>query len=186
MSRTEPMETRNIPKTMRERREIWAASALLEEVTQANGTLKSDQTPSCFCFTGLACEIYRRIEQAGTWIPKDVRVSSGYYVGQGYIFLLNGEENPSVMPKPVQDFYGLSSYTGSYNWISPSGDLRGSSLIQDNDHGHDFLYLAQVLRLEPVGLITRAAEREIVETNQPLANPKAFTDYIYAEKDHEE
>ena len=53
------------PNTMIERRKAWIDAATSGKYTQTRSEFKSKEKDNCFCFTGLACEIYREMTGDG-------------------------------------------------------------------------------------------------------------------------
>lgn len=77
---------------------------------------------NCFCWSGVACEIYRRETHNGKWWYNNFELVNQYYL--------------TDMPIQVRDYFGLKSIWGS---------CGTRSLVALNDDGISFPELADLM-----------------------------------------
>ena len=92
-----------------------------------------------YCCLGVACDI----SQIGEW---------AVFVGEWAVFnryqVSDLDKSETTMPDAVRRFYGFTTGAGDYI------DKRGvsQSLMNDNDAGHTFDQIADIIEAEPLGL----------------------------------
>lgn len=95
----------------------------------------------CYCFFGVACEVYRKRVNRGHWRQVGMCASGGIMYG----FDLNAGCATREMPLAVQTWFGFTTTDGSYcggRW----------SLMARNDDQVDFFALARTIEQKPRGL----------------------------------
>jgi len=99
-----------------------------------DGAVNSGE-PTCFCWAGLACEIFRQETGQGEWFYRHPLVLTKGPV-EYRTFVLENRVYKVTMPKEVLDFFGIS-------------EEMADSLIEENDMGATFIDLGAAMRTRP-------------------------------------
>ena len=130
------------PTTMIERRALWAETAKSGKYTQTRHILKHPDKDDCFCFVGLACELYIEMHVDAQWVYNDDAEAFDYYVA--------GSPGQSAT-RAIANFFGLNSFIGEYG--PPDGKMN--TLVEQNDEYElNFEQMAELLLSEPPGLLS--------------------------------
>ena len=140
------------------RLDAWASAAESGRYTKATRRLRSIYGDRCFCFTGLACEVYRQLTNKGEWVRQAGEANTlGAYSFQAS----NGQREDYTFPDEVVAFYGLRSSYGAYKVLEhhPNNPektrMREEFLVNLNDGlGMSLKNMAAVIRSKPHSMFT--------------------------------
>ncbi len=113
---------------------------------------RNDERPSCFCFAGVACDIYQQQTGKGEWHYSYEYDYMGSIIKNRLCFALDDFVTSVEMPRAVHEFFGFSTASANYS----HGPAGHSSLICDNDDGQTFKEIAATMRQEPTDLFTES------------------------------
>jgi len=135
-----------MPSRFNENSEKLIAALKSGKYVQGRETLHEQ---GCFCWAGLACEVYRQETGRGEWVQDDLGM---------HAFALEGDSNNYEMPCAVADFFGLMDTNGEYA-------CGTRSLVGGNDCGDSFKELAATMESQPPGLFI--SDNEWTMTDEP-------------------
>jgi hypothetical protein len=127
MNENETEKAKALPVPNRERIALWLAALRSGEYEQVEGGLREQDS---YCCLGVACEVMRKQTGRGEWV--------------GTTFRVEGENSCSVLPHPVQEWFGLeeSNPAVSRGVFAPASEKSLASL---NDGGKSFTEIAAVI-----------------------------------------
>ena len=130
----------------KERRKKLTAALRSGQYKQIQGTLKREDGMCCL---GVACEL----SGLGSWeeahdgeheyFTKEVKHQDDPYS-------THRSASNSILPTKVQNYYGFTSENGKFDQATKYGKKCLSEL---NDRGYTFTQLADIIDMEPEGLI---------------------------------
>jgi len=132
---------KKLTRAQKNRVRKWVEVLESGKYKQGRNALKQDRK---FCCLGVATDLYMKTTKKGRWDwdvnGKDTFVSSG------------GFKVPSLLPKEVEDWLGLSSPDGAFR-KSPRNLFQGHSNLADLNDNHrlNFKSIARVVRIVWLG-----------------------------------